>query len=42
MDLAALHRNFADTVRAAKPTLDTSSPIGIEFRHALEFELLLP
>jgi len=43
MDLAALHRNFADTVRAAKPHLDTAAgPGGIEFRHALEFELLLP
>ena len=42
MDLAALHRNFADTVRAAKPAVDTTGPAGIEFRHALEFELLLP
>ena len=42
MDLAALHRNFADTVRAAKPHLDTAAdPGGISFRHALEFELLL-
>jgi GNAT superfamily N-acetyltransferase len=43
MDLTALHRNFADTVRAAKPHLDTAAaPGGIEFRHALEFELVLP
>ena len=41
MDLAALHRNFVDTVRSAKPSVDTSSPDGIEFRHALEFELRL-
>jgi GNAT superfamily N-acetyltransferase len=41
MDLAALHRNFADTVRAAKPGVDTSGRDGIPFRHALEFELLL-
>ena len=42
MDLVALHRNFADTVRAAKPDVTTTSPDGIQFRHALEFELLLP
>jgi len=42
MDLAALHRNFADTVRAAKPNVDVAGHDGIEFRHALEFELLLP
>ena len=41
MDLAALHRNFADTVRAAKPNVDTAGHVGIAFRHALEFELLL-
>ncbi|HZQ86647.1 MAG TPA: GNAT family N-acetyltransferase [Acidimicrobiales bacterium] len=41
MDLAALHRNFADTVRAAKPAVDLSPHDGIPFRHALEFELLL-
>jgi GNAT superfamily N-acetyltransferase len=42
MDLVALHRNFVDTVRAAKPNIDASAGRGdIEFRHALEFELLL-
>lgn len=42
MDLVALHRNFADTVRAAKPGVDLSGvSSGIPFRHSLEFELLL-
>lgn len=41
MDIVALHRNFADTVRAAKPGVNTSGHDGIPFRHALELELLL-
>jgi len=38
MDLVAVHRDFADTVRRAKPTVDTSGTDGIDFRHALELE----
>ena len=41
MDLRAVHRDFADEVRRHKRDLITTGTDGIEFRHALEFELLL-
>jgi len=41
MDLVALHRDFADTVRAIKPAIAHDRPGAIPFRHALEFELRL-
>ena len=37
MDLCRLHRDFIDTVRAAKPQIATAATDGIAFRHALEF-----
>lgn len=37
MDLYRLHRDFIDTVRAAKPQIEGASTDGIPFRHALEF-----
>ncbi len=38
MDMVALHRNFAETVRRAKPGIDRSVRGAIAFRHAIEFE----
>lgn len=37
MDLCRLHRDFIDTVRAAKPQIAAAATDGIAFRHALEF-----
>jgi GNAT superfamily N-acetyltransferase len=37
MDLYRLHRDFIDTVRAAKPEIAGAATDGIMFRHALEF-----
>jgi GNAT superfamily N-acetyltransferase len=37
MDMVALHRDFVDIVRRAKPDLDTKGHDGIAFRHAIEF-----
>ena len=41
MDLIRLHRDFADAVALHKE-LPAPSPIGIPFRHALEFEFPAP
>jgi GNAT superfamily N-acetyltransferase len=37
MEMVALHRDFVDTVRQAKPDVDTGGSEGIRFRHAIEF-----
>jgi ribosomal protein S18 acetylase RimI-like enzyme len=37
MELTALHRDFAQVVRALKPELPRDGLAGIEFLHALEF-----
>jgi hypothetical protein len=37
LELCQLHRNFVDTVRAAKPQISGAATDGIPFRHALEF-----
>jgi GNAT superfamily N-acetyltransferase len=37
LELCRLHRNFVDTVRAAKPQISGAATDGIPFRHALEF-----
>jgi ribosomal protein S18 acetylase RimI-like enzyme len=42
MDLVALHRDFVEVVRRAKPAADLSPVDGIAFRHALEFEYPAP
>jgi hypothetical protein len=42
MDMVALHRNFADTVRLSKPALAPPSTGEIPFRHAIEFEYPTP
>ena len=42
MDLCRLHRNFVDTVRAAKPGIGGAATDGIAFRHALEFCAVTP
>ncbi len=38
MDIVALHRNFIDTVRLAKPGLEIAAHDGIALRHAFELE----
>ncbi|HET6873178.1 MAG TPA: GNAT family N-acetyltransferase, partial [Acidimicrobiales bacterium] len=37
MDMAALHRNFVEVVRAEKPGAGAAGHNGIFFRHAIEF-----
>jgi septum formation protein len=42
MDLVALHRDFVEVVRRAKPGLEPEGECGMPFRHAVELECPAP